>query len=79
MYKQLTISDRIIGLEEELGLTVPGTQLCRVLSKNSPLVEWCLALGRMWEPKRFFYGLTIEECLNAAENAIMPVEEWGEE
>jgi len=71
----MTIDQRIKAIEERLGMfvggRVPGTTITRVMS---PLpmngTEWCLAIGQINVPKRFFNGETIEDCVSQAEEAI---------
>jgi hypothetical protein len=61
---------------------VPGTMLERVLLDNALCEEhgikirhpekesqlvWCLAIGHMREPKKFFYGNTVSTVLGQAE------------
>lgn len=63
------------------GHQVPGTILQRVMVQNSILRErgstvdgpdhestlaWSLAIGPMLMPKRFFYGLTLQELFTGA-------------
>jgi hypothetical protein len=68
------IDDIINILERDLieAGHVPGTSLTRTLpgGNNARGFAWCLSLGAMHEPKRFFEGVTIEECLNKALQAI---------
>jgi len=69
--KIISSIDKAIGiLEQELIKrgTVPGTSITRTLpgGNNARGFAWCLSLGAMHEPKRFFEGVTIEECLNKA-------------
>lgn len=56
---------RLNSIEEFMG-GVPGTTLSRVLVYNKG-IEWCLAVGKLSQPKFFFYGSTIEQCINQAE------------
>ncbi len=71
----LSIDERIKAIEERLGLfvggRVPGTTLMRVMSQN-PMggTEWCLSIGQIHLPKRFFNSKTIEDCIRQAEEAI---------
>jgi len=53
----------------EIGTTIPGTQLSRCLDDDGP--AWCLALGKLSELKRFFYGKSIKEVLKKAEKASL--------
>jgi hypothetical protein len=62
-----TVDDRVSYLER--GLSVPGTQIVRVLGEGRGL-QWCVALGELLAPKRFFYGHTIDEALRAAANGV---------
>lgn len=62
-----TIDERINDLENLFwSPIIAGTTISRVLTQNDGL-QWCLALGAMYEPKKFFDGVTIEDCIDAAE------------
>ena len=63
----ITIDERIMALEQEVP-GMAGTQLTRTMFDKG--LGWTLALGRLAEPKRFFYGSTIEEVLALAEHAL---------
>jgi hypothetical protein len=65
--KDKDLEERIVDLEKEI--SVPGTQLTRTLLKSGK-IGWTLTIGKMGLVKRFFYGLTIKECLEQAENQI---------
>lgn len=70
------IEKAIESLEKEF--SVPGTQLSRVLAtkeflkeqnihtEEKELLVWCLSLGTMGLPKKFFYGKTINEVIRRA-------------
>ena len=60
----------------ESGQSAPGTTLQRILCQNDILrqngvkvegpdnastLAWSLGVGALFEPKRFFYGLTLQE------------------
>lgn len=64
-----TIDERIRRIESDLKQSVPGTQLVRVLH-SSDGVEWCLAIGNLWERRREFRGPSIDAVLTAAEQAL---------
>lgn len=71
----LSIDKRISIIEERLGMfaggRVPGTILMRVMSQHPRGgTEWCLSIGQVQQPKRFFNGKTIEDCIVQAEEAI---------
>lgn len=67
----MTLEERLAWLERMLTPTVPGTQLARVLpEKDGEPMRWCLGLGRMLGRKKFFYGPTIEACLDKAEKWV---------
>jgi len=61
---------RIAALEAKVcPNTVAGTAISRVLNpKEGEGVQWCLSLGAMHLPKRFYFGPTILACLLQAEN-----------
>lgn len=61
-----SVEQRLLSLEGSIS-GVPGTSLTRVLGEEEG-VEWCLAIGGMMAPKRFFHGATIREVLNLAES-----------
>lgn len=66
----MNIEDRIKALESKLcGNRSPGTKLSRVFKEVSGY-HWCLGLGAMCMPLSFYYGETIEICLNQAEEDI---------
>jgi len=74
-----TIDERIVDLERDIDC--PGTMITRVLKPHVPgrsvngvwrppeksELRWCVAIGAMEMPKRFYYGDTIEEAIRAAE------------
>lgn len=66
----MTITERIEAIEKLIpGL--PGTQISRVMHEESGKgVCWSLGLGGLGQPKRFFGGPTIEDCLDQAEIVI---------
>ena len=68
----MNFDERILKLE---ALTSPGrlsgTQIVRVLNPDAPGLIWCLAVGVMQFRKRFFYGATMLEALEAAELALL--------
>lgn len=69
--RKLAIEDRIQELEKQMCPQgePPGTEITRDLNSDMRS-RWRLSLGRMGmrEPKLIFYGYTIEECLDNAEN-----------
>lgn len=64
-----SLEDRLLNLEDYIP-GIPGTSLTRVLAKDHG-IEWCLGIGRLLEPKEFFYGSSIEECLEKAESFFL--------
>lgn len=66
---QRTLDERLLALEAVASPAIPGTMLSRVMKEDSGF-RWCLALGRMTMPKRFFYGDTVEEAVAAAEAEV---------
>lgn len=67
----MDIDEEISKLEEIINC-VPGTVIQRVLKKDGTGLEWTLGLGCLNEPKTYFNGDTIKECLEKAK------EVWGE-
>ena len=51
---------------------VPGTIIQRTLKKEGTGLEWTLGLGCLQEPKTYFTGDTIKECVQKAKKS------WGE-
>lgn len=71
----MTTEQRIKNIEKTLReryiITVPGTALVRQLGpKDGEGVHWCLAIGGLGLPKRFFTGKSISECLKGAEDFL---------
>jgi hypothetical protein len=64
-YIMKTIDERIAELEKDL--TVPGTQITRILNEEGKGLQWCLSIGVMRCPKIFFHGETIDEAITQAE------------
>ena len=66
----LDIDAKIALLERKLleNGHVPGTSITRTLpgGNNARGFAWILGLGRMYAPKQFFEGATIEECIEKA-------------
>ncbi len=60
-----SIEDRVKAIENTIGSSVPGTAMTRALLEDR--VGWCLSIGRMMEPKKFFYATTLPKCFDAAE------------
>jgi hypothetical protein len=74
----MNIQEMVSQLEK--GMRLPGTQICRVMldnklcekegiptdSAHEASIIWCVGVGRIQEPKGFFYGLTIEVALRKA-------------
>lgn len=58
----MTIDQRIAKLEKVWG---KGTSISRQLAENG--YRWCIGLGQMQDPKTWFTGKTIEQCLKKAE------------
>jgi len=46
--------------------TCPGTQICRQIDPDSDGFRWCVAVGRMMDPKQFYHGYTVTEALEVA-------------
>ena len=68
---------KLARLEDAFGYghgtnAVPGTTLSRVLMPESEGggPGWCLGMGRMQDPKCFFYARSINGCLQKARNAV---------
>ncbi len=61
-----TFDERIATLEK--GQTAPGTSFSRVL--GAPGMRWVLGIGALHMPKAFFYGDSLEECVNQAETEM---------
>ncbi len=68
----MTFSERLLRLEQKScpPYTVPGTTLSRCFLPISG-VGWSLGLGMLMEPKQFFVGNTIEDCLDQAEKVYL--------
>lgn len=74
-----TIDERMRALEGNL--ICPGTTITRVFKPSDPGgkvvkgkwqppehgLQWCVAIGVMEMPKKFFYGDTIDEAVKEAE------------
>lgn len=64
------IEERIQKLEN--GISAPGTTLQRtVLPEEGKGFGWVLSVGKMSMPKEHFYGQSIEECLDSAEEKLL--------
>ena len=57
-----------LELNQTVYQNVPGTILQRVLTKEG--VGWTLGFGGMKDPKFYFTGNTIRECLEKAKKAL---------
>lgn len=81
----IDIDTRLEALEQADGASVPGTSLTRILmdvklfakyglgepsTDAESVTLWCLGIGAPWKPKYFFYGCTIVEALEKAEEAF---------
>lgn len=67
-----SIEDRVKAIENTIGHSVPGTGMTRVLLEDR--VGWCLSIGGMMEPKKFFRATTLSECFDAAEKLIVEIQ-----
>jgi hypothetical protein len=65
----MDIEKKILSMERMINC-VPGTVLQRTLLPDNE-VGWTLGLGCMQDPKAFFTGRSIKECIEKAEK------EWG--
>jgi hypothetical protein len=63
----MSIDERILALEKIHSPTCSGTTISRQLKPDIGM-QWCIGLGRMYLPKYFYTGDTIEEALTKAEN-----------
>lgn len=63
----MSIDERILRIEQQLKLTVPGTSISRQLAPERGM-QWVIGFGQIHMPKEFFTGKTIEEALTCAEN-----------
>lgn len=61
--KDTDLEERLVGLES-CG-SVPGTVLARALLEDG--IGWSLGVGGLQQPKKFFYGSTIEDVIQQAE------------
>ena len=60
------IDQRILRLEsKQTHPTIPGTSIGRQQTETG--FQWVLGLGAMCDPKQWYTGQTIEECLTKAE------------
>ena len=59
--------DEIVARLEEGIEPSAGTSISRQLDPDGDGMRWCVAVGPMMLPKRFYYGYTIREAL---ENAL---------
>lgn len=67
---------RIEKIESKLS-SPAGTCISRTLDDSNGL-KWVIGFGQMSMPKSFFYGNTIEECIEKAEKAFLKKETVGE-
>ena len=75
----MKIAKRLLALEAKalgdgsLG-TAPGTMLKRARGCDGRML-WCLRLGPLSQPKRFFYAETISGAIRKAEKAFFGKEQ----
>jgi ethanolamine utilization protein EutQ (cupin superfamily) len=63
-----SIDERIVEIEKLFPYAdgIHGTTITRILTQDRGQI-WSIGFGAMYQPKRFFEGLTIEEALYNAE------------
>jgi hypothetical protein len=63
-----TIDERIREIENK-GTSISGTTISRYMDEKGNL-GWCLAVGDMAQPKKFYYGKTIDDVVTIAEKEL---------
>ena len=68
----MNIEERISRLESKIyNPTIPGTSIARIITDDG--MGWTLGLGPMSQPKMWFNGKSIEECISLAEKELLDI------